>query len=125
MSYYEYRVVPAPKSLAKVRGAKDPEERYGRTLELALNAEGREGWEFQRIETVTTVVKRGFLARGRAEIMTVMVFRRRVETSVAAGWDLKDPPAADPQAPSRRSAASGGRHDADPPLRPFRGGEAG
>ncbi len=120
MSYYEYRVVPAPRSLAKVQGAKDPEERYGRTLELALNAHGRDGWEFQRIETVTTVIKRGFFARGQPETMTVLVFRRLVETSVAAGWDLTDAPDA---APARRTTGPVARHEVDPPLRPVRGDE--
>lgn len=79
MSYYEYRVVPAPKSLPKVKGQKSPEGRYCHAMSEALNAEGRDGWEFQRSETIETAVKRGFLSKARPETISVLVFRRWVE----------------------------------------------
>lgn len=117
MSYYEYRVVPAPRTLARVNRARTPEERYGGTLELALNAEGREGWEFQRIETVTVLVRRGWLSRGRDEAIPVMVFRRWVETGSDIGW-LEDQEVAADGGP--RGARGGGlRRETEPPLRSF------
>lgn len=44
----------------------------------ALNAEGRDGWEFQRSETIDAPVKRGFLSKARPETLSVLVFRRWV-----------------------------------------------
>jgi hypothetical protein len=114
MSYFEYRVVPAPLTLAKAHDARTPEQRYGRTLELALNAEGREGWEFQRIEVVTAMVKRGWLSRARAEAMTVMVFRRWVETGSGLGWEEGR------HEPVESAQRGSPRHESEPPLRSFR-----
>jgi len=80
MSYYEYRVVPAPKTLPKVKGEKRPEGRFAFSMAEALNAEGREGWEFQRSETIETEVRQGFLSKRTRTVLTVLVFRRWVET---------------------------------------------
>ncbi len=116
MPHYEYRVVPTPKSLVRAKGVRDPDMRLGLTLEQALNDEGRQGWEFQRVETVTTEIRRGFLSRSRPETFSVMVFRRLVEA------DRADPAAtADPEARQRRSPSPGiaTRPDAEPVLRPL------
>ncbi len=116
MSIYEYRVVPAPKQPARVKGLRDPEARFGHGLEAALNAEGRQGWEFQRIETIPAELKRGWLSRARTESVTVMVFRRPAEFArqVEPAAMIEDGGVAPARAPSARRGA-------EPVLRPMGG----
>ena len=113
MSYYEYRVVPAPKSLPKVKGQKSPEGRYSHAMAAALNAEGQEGWEFQRSETIETDVKRGFLSKARAETISVLVFRRWVEVDGAQSAHPFEPAMAPAPAPTPEEAFAT-RRVADP-----------
>ena len=91
MSYYEYRVVPAPKSLPKVKGQKSPEGRFAYAVSEALNAEGRDGWEFQRSETIEMPVKRGFMSKSRTETLGVLIFRRWVELADTASQSAAYP----------------------------------
>ena len=80
MSYFEYRVVPAPKSVPRVKGVRSPEGRFAVSMAEALNAEGRDGWEFQSSETIDTEVKGGLFSKTKVERLSVLVFRRWVET---------------------------------------------
>lgn len=80
MSYFEYRVVPAPKTVPRVKGVKSAEGRFALSMAEALNAEGRDGWEFQSTETLETELKDSFLSKKKVERLTVLVFRRWVET---------------------------------------------
>ena len=86
MSYYEYRVVPAPASLPRVKGAKTPEDRFAHSMAQMLNIEGQNGWEFQKSETLATEVKRGWLSKRTTETLTVLIFRRWVETEPHTDW---------------------------------------
>lgn len=118
MAHYEYRVIPAPRQPAKVRGLRDPEARYGYGLEAALNAEGRQGWEFQRIESIPAELKRNWFSRTRVEAVTVMVFRRPAEAvgQVSPAEMIEDPAPSAPRAPALRRGPG-------PLLRPMRGAE--
>ncbi len=79
MSYYEYRVVPAPKEAPKARGLKGIAARYAHGMAERLNSEGLDGWEFQRSETMTAESRQGIFRRTVAEPVTVLIFRRWVE----------------------------------------------
>lgn len=105
MSYFEYRVVPAPKSVPRVKGVKSPEGRFAVSMAEALNAEGRDGWEFQSSETIDTEVKGGLFSKTKIERLSVLVFRRWVETEIyedhpprAAEQDAADPALREPEA---------------------------
>ena len=82
MSYFEYRVVPAPKSVPRVKGVKSAVSRFAMSMAEALNAEGRDGWEFQSTETIETEVKASVLSKKKVERLSVLVFRRWVETEI-------------------------------------------
>lgn len=73
---YEYRVIPAPKRLKKVKGVSSPSDLLAATLTDAINAEAREGWEYLRAEAVGAEQPGGFLRRARWVEETVMIFRR-------------------------------------------------
>ena len=83
MQTYEYRVLPAPTRGEKLKGAKTTEERYAQTLAQMMNAQAREGWEFQRAETLPAEERAG-LTRTRTVYLTLLVFRRAVEAGAAA-----------------------------------------
>lgn len=94
MSYFEYRVVPAPKSVPRLKGVKSPEGRFAVSMAEALNAEGRDGWEFQSTETIETEVRGGLLSKKTLEKLSVLVFRRWVDTDA-----YEDHRPAEPEAP--------------------------
>lgn len=81
MSYYEYVAIPAPKDAPRAKGVKGTGARLAHGLSEMLNRYGAEGWEFQRTETLGVETKPGFFSRPRIEQVTVMIFRRWIETS--------------------------------------------
>ena len=78
MPAFEYKVVPAPARSVRVRGVRDPEDRYAVTLTRLMNEMGAEGWEFQRSEALPEEERR--VLRGRAVVTRhVLIFRRALE----------------------------------------------
>ena len=88
MSYYEYVVVPVPKAAPRARGVKRTDERFAHGLSETLNHFGAEGWEFQRTETVGVEAKAKFFSRPATEQVTVMIFRRWIDTAASNEVDL-------------------------------------
>lgn len=80
MSYFEYRVVPAPRQAPKAKGVKGTDARFAHGLEDALNGEGLAGWEFQCTETLSAEIRQGLFRKSMVETVTVMIYRRWVET---------------------------------------------
>jgi hypothetical protein len=74
MPRYEYRVVPAPRTPAKVRGVKGDDARFALRIEVAINTSAADGWEFIRAETLPCE-HRGWFRRHTDE-QTLLVFRR-------------------------------------------------
>jgi hypothetical protein len=75
MSAYEYRVVPAPRRGEKARGVKTTEERFALALTQLMNKLGREGWEYQRSDTLP-VEERVGLTGTKTTYQNMLVFRR-------------------------------------------------
>lgn len=76
MQQYEYKVIPAPSRLEKIKGAKRPEEKLAGTLTGVMNRLAAEGWEYLRADTLPCEEPRGILSRARSSYQTVLVFRR-------------------------------------------------
>ncbi len=72
---FEYRVIPAPASGRKAKGAKSADARYAAALSDVLNAEAAEGWEFVRAEVLPCAERQG-LTGSRTVYVNVLVFRR-------------------------------------------------
>lgn len=75
MSAYEYHVVPAPRRGEKARGVKTTEERFALALTQLMNKLGREGWEYQRADTLP-VDERVGLTGTKTTYQNMLVFRR-------------------------------------------------
>ena len=80
MSYYDYKVVPAPKRAKKVKGVKTPEELFAVTLTDAINEVARQGWEYVRAEHMPAEASRRLVPqRPSRASRRVLVFRRQRE----------------------------------------------
>ncbi|MEL6807244.1 MAG: DUF4177 domain-containing protein [Pseudomonadota bacterium] len=107
MSQWEYKVVPAPTKGTKARGVKGPEGRFAHALETLMNDLGREGWEYQRADTLPSIERAG-LTGSTTEWRNVLVFRRVVAVAMDDFEpELLPPPVQDVATPQERS---------DPPL---------
>lgn len=76
MTHYDYKVVPAPRKVKKVRGIKAPEELFAATLTDAINEVARQGWEYVRAEHMPAEASRGWFRSAERGEQTVLVFRR-------------------------------------------------
>ncbi len=74
MPRYEYKVVPAPRRPAKLRGVRGDEARFAFTIEEAINVSAAEGWEYVRSDTLPCE-HRGWFSR-KVEEHSVLIFRR-------------------------------------------------
>ena len=81
MSQWEYKVVPAPTKGTKAHGVKGPEGRFANALETLMNDMGRDGWEYQRAETLPSIERSG-LTGSTTEWRNVLVFRRAVTSAI-------------------------------------------
>ena len=83
MSQWEFKVVHAPTKGTKARGVKGPEGRFAQALETLMNDLGREGWEYQRADTLPSIERAG-LTGSTTEWRNVLVFRRLRENDAEA-----------------------------------------
>ncbi|EKE45486.1 hypothetical protein OCGS_0576 [Oceaniovalibus guishaninsula JLT2003] len=103
MSHYQYRVVPAPRVPARIKGVKRIDQRFARTLADTLNALAPEGWEFHRAETMPVEARRSFLGTRQTRDETMLVFRRWIEDAdmVPVPSEPAPAPRAVPEEPDR------------------------
>jgi hypothetical protein len=89
---YEYRVIPAPKRLKRIKGVSSMPELFAAMLTDAINAEARQGWEYVRSESLAAEEPAGWLRRAAMVEETMMIFRRERSRRVAdrAGRDPAD-----------------------------------
>jgi len=80
MAYYDYKVIPAPRRVKRLRGVHEAAELFAHTLTEAINEHAREGWEYVRAESLTAETPRGWFRRPAEEDQTVLVFRRERES---------------------------------------------
>lgn len=80
---YEYRVVPAPARADKVRGLKGAEARFAHTLSELMNRMARDGWEYQRTETLPCEERVGLTGR-TTKFQNLLVFRRMLQAAQPA-----------------------------------------
>lgn len=76
MTYYDYKVVPAPRRARKVKGISATPDLFALTLTEAINEVARQGWEYCGSETMTSEAPGGWFRRGSVEEQSVLVFRR-------------------------------------------------
>ena len=81
MMRFEYKVIKAPDTANKIKGVKDPGERFAQTLEEMLNEYGATGWEFVRAEVLDFEEKSGMFSRGSKGEDTYLIFKRSKDHS--------------------------------------------
>lgn len=108
--HYEYRVMPAPRRAAG--GAKTAEARFALALTEMMNAMGREGWEYQRADTLPLDERSG-LTGTKTSYQNMLIFRRVLVAHTPAyepanedmGYDdIFDVPLSAPKKPRRLAA---------------------
>lgn len=87
MQRYEYKVIPAPRRGTKSREAKTTEDRFALTLSTLMNELGRDGWEYQRAETLPCEERAGF-TKTRTVDQIVLVFRRALSANASPAATL-------------------------------------
>lgn len=75
MSRFEYKVVPAPTRGQRAAGVKGPEGRFAHALSALMNEMAREGWEYQRAETLPCEERQGLTGKTTV-FRNLLVFRR-------------------------------------------------
>ncbi len=83
MQQYEYRAVPAPTKSAKIKGVKDPAERYAHALSALMNEMALEGWEYWRADVLPCTERKG-LTGSVTVYHNLLVFRRLTADALAA-----------------------------------------
>ena len=93
MPRYEYRVITAPARGIKAKGIGSAEARFAHALEEAMNTMAKDGWEYQRAETLPSV-ERTSVSTKTTIWRNVLVFRRslpQARTPRPAVLQLTDP----------------------------------
>jgi hypothetical protein len=100
MTYYDYKVIPAPKRAKRVKGVHGAEDLFALTLTEAINEVARQGWEYVRAEHLPAEASRGWFRAPAAGEQTVLLFRRARDSAgprlVAA---TRPDPATEPPVP--------------------------
>lgn len=76
MSYYDYKVIPAPKRAKKVKGISGSADLFALTLTEAINEVSRQGWEYYCSESLSISTPGGWFRPSVTEEQTVLVFRK-------------------------------------------------
>jgi hypothetical protein len=84
MAQFEYKVIPAPTRGEKSRVAKTSADRFGVALTGLLNEMGRDGWEYQRADTLPCEERVGFTGKTTV-FQNMLVFRRAIAEAAATG----------------------------------------
>lgn len=118
---HEYKVVPAPLRVARVKGLKTTPERFAHLLTEALNAVAAEGWEYVRTESLPCEERKG-LTGTRTTTQAVMIFRRELpgagqRPAIPAAPPVREVPGPEVE-PARRAPAAHLAAVQDAPLRP-------
>lgn len=75
MTYFEYKVLPAPAKGKKAPGVKSPGARFAFALQELMNEMGSEGWEYLRADILPSEERQG-LTSTQTVYRSVLVFRR-------------------------------------------------
>ena len=79
MARFEYKVVPAPSKMRRIKGLKTADDRFAVSVEMLMNELGAEGWEYQRAETLPCEERSGLRGRVSESLKYMLVFRRSLD----------------------------------------------
>lgn len=88
MQRYEYKVIASPRRGVKAKGAKTNRDRFANALSELMNAQARDGWEYQRAESLPSDEKPGLLKAAVEVYQSVLVFRREIVSASATAQTM-------------------------------------
>ncbi|MGB8623407.1 MAG: DUF4177 domain-containing protein, partial [Paracoccaceae bacterium] len=127
MMQYEYKVVPAPAKGEKAKGLRSTEDRFAQALSSLMNRMGRDGWEYQRADTLPCEERQGLTGK-TTRFQNMLIFRRPLAEAVPA--QASDSVADTPQTPDQIAASAAATlsaaapEGATPSIRPVAEGGA-
>ncbi|MGY6548841.1 MAG: DUF4177 domain-containing protein [Roseinatronobacter sp.] len=107
MQFYEYLALPAPRRGSKVKGLKEPSERFAHAVTELMNEVAAEGWEFWRSESLPSEERKGLTGTTVVQ-NNLLIFRRPGAATLAEHLD-EDRAAPSPVSPARPEPASAAR----------------
>lgn len=87
--HYEYKVVPAPRRAQSDVVAKSNEARFAASLNKLMNEMGRQGWEYQRADTLP-MEEGGGLRAIKTSYQNLLVFRRVLVANTRASEPINE-----------------------------------
>lgn len=76
MSSAEYKTVPAPRRVKKIKGVKGAEATLAKMIEEIISEQVSSGWDYVGTDTFPMEEKRGLFSSRETVLKGVMVFRR-------------------------------------------------
>ena len=76
MSSTEYKTVPAPRRIKKIKGVKGPEATLAKMVEEIISEQASSGWDYVRTDTFPVEEKPGLFSSRETVLKGVMVFKR-------------------------------------------------
>lgn len=76
MATFEYKTICAPRKALKIKGIKDADERYARTLTDVINEQSTDGWEYFRAESLPVDERSGMSRKLTEKYLSLLIFRR-------------------------------------------------
>ncbi|MBB4020430.1 MULTISPECIES: DUF4177 domain-containing protein [Actibacterium] len=106
MPKFEYKVVPAPTRGQKIKGVKTTQERFAHVLATLMNDLGRDGWEYQRADTLPCEERQGLTGK-TTTFQNMLIFRRALpEQAAPAPMPQAEEAPKTPEEIAARAAAS-------------------
>ncbi len=81
MRGYEYKVIPAPRKASKIKGVRGTDFKFAASLAEIMNLYGRDGWEYQRTDTLPCEERQGLTGKTTV-FQNMLVFRRIIDEPV-------------------------------------------
>ena len=82
MPRFEYKVIPAPVRGEKAKGLKGTQARFAHVLTNLMNDMGRDGWEYQRTDTLPCEERQGLTGK-TTTFQNMLVFRRTISEEIS------------------------------------------
>ncbi len=82
MARYAYKVVPAPRKGQRAKGVRGTDQKFAHALQVAMNLEAADGWEYLRTDTLPCEERHGL--GGKVTVFqNMLVFRRALDDAGA------------------------------------------
>jgi hypothetical protein len=107
---YEYKVIPAPVRGLKAKGLKTADDRFANALQVAMNEQAADRWEYLRTDTLPSEQREGLMSKTTV-YRNMLVFRRSKRANAITAYPSAPQVVASPPMAKASSAVDESRHD--------------